>query len=141
MTKSNMSALIGPNIMRRLSPSPMSMLKDVRDSNTICLLLFDHYEEIFAKARLVFLKHFFLISSRFSMKGRILLPSNPSTRQWTLLRLYRAQSLQSGLSLYVLRNLLSCGSLWAARHSLCCPLEPALVLRKLVAQARHTARS
>jgi len=48
MNKSNMSALIGPNIMRRLAPSPLSMLKDVRDANVVCLLLYDHYNEIFA---------------------------------------------------------------------------------------------
>lgn len=48
MNKSNMSALIGPNIMRRLAPSPLSMLKDVRDSNVICTLLFDQYATIFA---------------------------------------------------------------------------------------------
>lgn len=53
MNKSNMSALIGPNIMRRLSPSPLSMLKDVRDSNVICTLLYDHYAEIFAHVYLL----------------------------------------------------------------------------------------
>lgn len=48
MSKSNMAAILGPNLMRRKAPSPMSMLKDVRDASAVAVLLFDEYEAIFA---------------------------------------------------------------------------------------------
>jgi len=68
MNKSNMSALIGPNIMRRLAPSPLLMLKDVRDANVICQLLYDSYAEIFA--------HVFFL---FFLVGGLLLTSCPNS--------------------------------------------------------------